>query len=110
VVPLVALALIGLLVLVAFAMALTFSLAHLFLTLAVAGLVGWLADLAVPGELPYGWLGAVTAGLIGGWVGTMLLGPVGPALFGVRILPAFVGAALLAFLLELVGKSAASRR
>ena len=30
----------------------------------VAGLVGWLADLAVPGQLPYGWLGAVVAGLV----------------------------------------------
>jgi uncharacterized membrane protein YeaQ/YmgE (transglycosylase-associated protein family) len=83
---------------------------HLILTLAVAGLVGWLADLVVPGELPYGWLGAVVAGVAGGWVGGVLLGPVGPSFFGVNIIPAFFGAALLAFGAELIGKRALKRQ
>ena len=108
-VPLIAVALLVLLVIAAMGMWLTFTLTHLILTLAVAGLVGWLADLAVPGQLPYGWLGAVAAGVVGGWLGTLLLGSVGPALFGVHILPTFVGAAILAVGAEVLGKSALKR-
>lgn len=62
-VPLGALALLAVLIVAAVGLWLTFTLMHMLLTLAVAGLVGWLADLAVPGQLPYGWLGAVAAGL-----------------------------------------------
>ena len=72
------------------------------LTLFVAGLVGWLADLVVPGELPGGWVGAVIAGLLGGFVGGMvfrLLGIHDPGfgLFGIDLIPAFVGAVIVAF-------------
>ena len=80
------------------------SIIHLLLFLFMAGIVGWLADLIVPGRLPYGWLGAILAGLVGGWLGTLLMGPVGPDLFGVRFIPALVGAIILALGLELVGK------
>jgi uncharacterized membrane protein YeaQ/YmgE (transglycosylase-associated protein family) len=80
------------------------SLIHLALMLLVAGIVGWAADAIVPGRLPWGWLGAIFAGLLGGWLGSLVLGPVGPELFGVRIVPAFVGAVVLAFLADLVGK------
>src|SRR5262249_44649716 len=86
-VPLIAIALLVLLLIAAAGITLTFTLTHLVLTLAVAGLVGWLADLAVPGQLPYGWLGAVAAGLVGGWLGALVIGNVGPAVFGVYILP-----------------------
>lgn len=83
------------------AMWLTFTLVGFLLTLLVAGLVGWAADAVVPGRLPGGWLGAVLAGIVGGFVGTLLLGHVGPTLFGVNLIPAFVGAALIAVLAEL---------
>jgi uncharacterized membrane protein YeaQ/YmgE (transglycosylase-associated protein family) len=108
-VPLVAIALLALLLIAAVGMTLTFTLTHLVLTLAVAGLVGWLADLAVPGQLPYGWLGAVVAGLIGGWLGAFVIGSVGPAIFGVHILPTFLGAAALAAGVEVLGKSSVRR-
>jgi uncharacterized membrane protein YeaQ/YmgE (transglycosylase-associated protein family) len=108
--PLLAVALLVLLLIAAAGMWLTFTLTHVVLTLAVAGLVGWLADLAVPGELPYGWLGAVVAGIVGGWLGSLVLGDMGPAIFGVHILPTFVGAAVLAAGAEMLGKSAVSRR
>ena len=107
--PLIAIALLALLLLAAAGIALTFTLTHLVLTLAVAGLVGWLADLAVPGQLPYGWLGAVVAGLVGGWLGALVIGSVGPAIFGVHILPTFLGAAVLAAGVEVAGKSALRR-
>jgi uncharacterized membrane protein YeaQ/YmgE (transglycosylase-associated protein family) len=87
----------------------------LLLTLLVAGLVGWLADLVVPGELPGGWIGAVLAGLIGGVLGRLLfhvfgLGDFGFGLFGVELIPAFVGAVIVAGAAELVTSSRVRRR
>jgi len=103
-------ALVVLLLLVSVAMTVTFGLFHLVGTLAIAGLVGWIADLMVPGELPYGWLGAVLAGVIGGWLGALLIGHFGPSLFGVQILPSLLGAAILAFAANALGKGALARR
>jgi uncharacterized membrane protein YeaQ/YmgE (transglycosylase-associated protein family) len=80
----------------------TFTLIGFLLTLAVAGLVGWAADAVVPGRLPGGWLGAVLAGIIGGFIGTLLLGRIGPTIFDVNIIPAFIGAAVIAVVAELV--------
>ncbi len=108
--PLIAIVLIVLLIIASAGLWLTFTLTQLLLTLAAAGLVGWLADVAIPGELPYGWLGAVAAGVVGGWIGALLLGNAGPALFGVHVLPSFIGAAIVAAAVELIGKSAARRR
>jgi len=71
---------------------LTFSLVGLLLTLFMAGLVGWAADAVVPGRLPGGWLGSILAGIVGGFVGSLLIGNLGPSLFDVRVIPAFVGA------------------
>ena len=108
-VPLIVTGLLALILFAAMGLWLSFTLMHMLLTLAVAGLVGWLADLLVPGQLPYGWLGAVAAGLLGGWLGAVLMGGVGPDLFGVHIIPAFLGAVLLAGLVEVAGKSALRR-
>ncbi|MPZ15721.1 MAG: GlsB/YeaQ/YmgE family stress response membrane protein [Chloroflexi bacterium] len=88
----------------------TFGLIALGLHLLMAGLVGALADAAVPGRLPWGWLGAVLAGLVGSWVGTWLIGDVGPALFGVPLLPAFTGAVILALVLSVVARLSAARQ
>lgn len=76
------------------------------LMLVVAGLVGWAADLVVPGRLPGGWLGSVLAGLFGGIVGTWLFRAVGVhdpgfRLFGVDLIPAFIGAVVIAVALQL---------
>ncbi len=79
----------------------TFTVVGFLLTLAVAGLVGWAADAVVPGRLPGGWLGAVLAGIIGGFIGTLLLGKIGPTIFDVNIIPAFIGAAAIAVGAEL---------
>jgi uncharacterized membrane protein YeaQ/YmgE (transglycosylase-associated protein family) len=80
---------------------LTFSLLGFLLTLLVAGLVGWAADAVVPGRLPGGWLGAILAGIVGGFVGTLVLGHIGPTIAGVNLIPAFIGAAVIAVLAEL---------
>jgi uncharacterized membrane protein YeaQ/YmgE (transglycosylase-associated protein family) len=82
-----------------------FILKLLFLLLA-AGLVGWAADAVVPGKLPGGWIGAVLAGLVGGAVGGILFGLLGIhdpgfSLFGVDLIPAFVGAVIITALAEM---------
>src|ERR671936_2528437 len=81
---------------------LTIGLIGLAMTLLVAGVIGWAADAIIPGQLPGGWLGAVLAGVLGGFVGHLLFalfgvsGRVGPTLFGIEIVPAFVGAVIIA--------------
>lgn len=79
----------------------------LLLTLIVAGLIGWAADMVVPGgALPGGWLGAILTGVIGGFIGAWLFGVLGVhdpgfRLFGVDLIPAFVGAVVVAFAAQL---------
>ena len=78
----------------------------LLLTLLVAGLVGWAADMVVPGELPGGWIGAVLAGLVGGFIGRILFHAIGIrdlgfGLFGIELIPAFVGAVLVVLAAEM---------
>ncbi len=94
----VVLIILGLLVLSAFIW-ISFGLIGLLLHLFMAGLIGALADAVVPGKMPWGWLGAVLAGLVGSWLGVRLIGHVGPALFGVPLVSAFVGAVILAFIM-----------
>lgn len=99
----------GLLVLLVIAwlvLATTFTLVGFLMTALVAGLIGAAADAVVPGRLPGGWIGAVLAGIVGGFVGTAVLQALGmralgPRIFDVQILPAFVGALLIAVVLEL---------
>ena len=88
---------------------LSFGLFGLALHLFMAGLIGALADAVVPGRLPWGWLGAILAGLVGSWLGTTFIGHVGPSLFGIPIIPGFLGAVVLAFGLSAVGKLQARR-
>jgi uncharacterized membrane protein YeaQ/YmgE (transglycosylase-associated protein family) len=88
------------------AVGLTIGLLGLLLTLIVAGLVGWAADLIVPGELPFGWVGAVLTGLIGGFVGHLVfrffhIPGLGLSLFGIDLIPAFVGAVIIAVAAQL---------
>ncbi|WP_437515371.1 GlsB/YeaQ/YmgE family stress response membrane protein [Sorangium sp. So ce1099] len=87
----------------------TFGLLGMVVTLVVAGIVGWVADRLVPGELPYGWLGAIVAGLLGSWLGSLLLGPVGPSAGGIPVLPALVGAVILAFAYDVLHKRLSKR-
>ena len=57
--------------------------------------------------MPGGWFGAVLSGLIGGFIGTWLfelLGIQEPGfeLFGIHLIPAFVGAVLIAVAAQLL--------
>lgn len=105
----------GVLVLVLFVgMWASFQLLGILFTLLVAGMVGALADAIIPGKLPGGWLGAVLAGIAGGFLGSLLfrlvnLGQVGPSIAGVPVIPAFVGAIVIAGAVELVSNTRARR-
>lgn len=69
----------------------------------VSGVVGTLADMVVPGQLPFGIPGAIMAGWFGFILGHMVLGNFGPSIAGVYLLPAFLGAVVIAFLAEMLG-------
>lgn len=105
---LVAIALVAM-VLLSWSLWLAFGLIGLLLHLFLAGLIGALADAVVPGKLPWGWLGAMLAGLFGSWIGVRLIGHFGPVLFDVPIIPAFIGALILAVIGALVGHLTADR-
>src|SRR5581483_5388005 len=85
--------------------ALTAGLIGLALHLFIAGLIGAAADAIVPGKQPWGWVGAILAGLLGSWVGVLLVGPHGPSLFGVPIVQAFIGALILSFVISMVSRA-----
>ncbi|MGA7669591.1 MAG: GlsB/YeaQ/YmgE family stress response membrane protein [Nitrolancea sp.] len=102
--------LIVLLILLAIGIWLTFNLVGLIVMLFVAGIIGWIADQIVPGRLPYGWLGAIVAGLVGSWVGGLILGGFGPSIAGITIIPALLGAIILAFIASAVTKATSGRK
>ncbi|HUZ03193.1 MAG TPA: GlsB/YeaQ/YmgE family stress response membrane protein [Thermomicrobiaceae bacterium] len=77
-------------------------LVGLVVALVIAGLIGLLAERIVPGRIPYGLLGAVVAGLLGTWLGALLLGHLGPAIAGIAIIPATVGAIIVVAAAKLV--------
>ncbi|MGH2627611.1 MAG: GlsB/YeaQ/YmgE family stress response membrane protein [Anaerolineales bacterium] len=108
----IALIVLAVIVILAVLVWLTASLFGLAITVIVAGVIGWAADQITPGELPYGVIGAVGAGLLGALLGGLLLDGFGPDLAGLAIIPTLVGAVILAFAAELLGigkrKSAAT--
>jgi uncharacterized membrane protein YeaQ/YmgE (transglycosylase-associated protein family) len=60
-----------------------------------------LAERLVPGSIPGGFLTSAIVGIIGAWIGGSMVGPIGPSLAGVSLLPCILGSALLVFLLSL---------
>ena len=45
-----------------------------------------------------GWLGAIVAGIVGSWIGGLLMGGFGPDIAGIAIIPALIGAIILALI------------
>ena len=71
------------------------SVVGLVITVIVAAIIGWIADLIVPGNTPYGFLGAALAGVLGSWLGVALLGRVGPDIAGFPLISAIIGAIIV---------------
>lgn len=82
---------------------------EIIVILLVGALIGWLADLMVPGRLPFGFIGAIIAGLVGSWIGGTLIGQWGPTLGGYYVIPSLIGAAIFAFIVAFVMKALARR-
>ena len=82
---------------------LTSKILQMALMLVMAGIIGWLADKIVPGRLPYGPVGLIVAGLVGSGLGTIIMGDLGPLVFGIPVIPAFVGAVIVTAVISLLG-------
>ena len=95
-------------VFIGFVFSAAFTLLGFVLTLFFAGLIGYAADQLIPGELPYGWVGAVVAGILGGMIGQLLLGGWGPAPFGIYPIQTFIGALIVVGAAEVATRSLGS--
>jgi uncharacterized membrane protein YeaQ/YmgE (transglycosylase-associated protein family) len=79
----------------------------LLLMVVMAAIVGFLADMLVPGNTPYGFLGAALAGVVGSWIGVALLGTLGPVLFGIPLISALIGAVIVTAIYALISRNLA---
>ena len=73
--------------------------------LILAAIAGWVADLIIPGKMPYGWVGGVVAGIIGGLIAGFLPLDIGglhacTAGFCYYLIPGILGAIIFAFLVR----------
>lgn len=81
------------------------------LYLIVGGIIGWLAGLILGRDVPGGIIGNIIAGIIGAWIGGALFGNWGPAMAGIAIVPALIGAIVLVLVLSFImGAMSRARR
>lgn len=73
--------------------------------LIIGGIIGWLAGLIVGRDIPGGIIGNIIAGFVGAWLGRAVLGDWGPRVADFAIIPAIIGAAVLALLLSFIMRS-----
>lgn len=77
------------------------DLVGLLVLLVVAAIAGACGELIAGGKVPGGWIGSILAGLVGAWIGGMLI-RFGPAIGGIQVIPAIIGAALFVLILRLL--------
>ena len=78
---------------------------HLLILLLVGAVVGLLADRLVTRALPYGWTGAIVAGLLGAWLPTDVLHiTIAPqvAVIGIPLVSTMLGAMIAVFMFRLI--------
>ena len=81
------------------------SLTHLLILLLVGAVVGVIAERLVNRSLPYGWIGAIVAGLLGAWLMTDVLDIIiAPrvSVGGIPLVSAILGAIIVVFVFSLV--------
>jgi uncharacterized membrane protein YeaQ/YmgE (transglycosylase-associated protein family) len=80
------------------------NLAHLRIFLVIGAIVGLMAERLTDRELPYAWVGASAAGLVGAWLMTDALHiEIAPQItvVGIPLLSAILGAAIVVSLFSL---------
>jgi uncharacterized membrane protein YeaQ/YmgE (transglycosylase-associated protein family) len=78
---------------------------HLLILLLVGAVVGLLAERLVNRALPYGWTGAIVAGLLGAWLTTDVLHiTIAPqvAVIGIPLVSTMLGAMIAVFMFRLI--------
>lgn len=81
------------------------TLTHLLILLLVGAVVGLIAERLVKRPLPYGWIGAIAAGLLGAWLMTDVLQIIiAPevSVIGIPLISATLGAMIVVFALSLL--------
>lgn len=76
----------------------------LLLQLLIALIIGSVASIVTPYEMPGSWAGAIIAGFAGNWLGTYLFGTWGPMLEGFSLVPALFGAMIVSIIVGGVKK------
>lgn len=78
---------------------------HWIITLVIGGVVGWLASIIMKTNAQMGWIANVVIGVVGSLLGYWIAGMVGIVATNVvlRFVVAVAGAALLIFILSLLG-------
>ena len=81
------------------------TLTHLLILLLVGAVVGLIAERLVNRSLPYGWVGAIVAGLLGAWLMTdglhIIIAPE-VSVAGIPLVSAILGAMIVVFVFNLV--------
>ena len=81
------------------------TLTHLLVLLLVGAVVGLIAERLVNRSLPYGWLGAIVAGLLGAWLMTdelhIIIAPQ-VSVVGIPLISAILGAMIVVFAFSLI--------
>ena len=81
-------------------------LLYLIVALVVGAVIAAIFGFKVPGGLP----GAIIASLLGAWMGDVLIRQLGPKIGGYYVLPAALGAFIVALIIALLGKRANIQR
>jgi uncharacterized membrane protein YeaQ/YmgE (transglycosylase-associated protein family) len=81
------------------------TIVDLIISLVIGGIVGWLASIVMKTNAQMGWIANVLVGVVGSALGFWLAGVVGLEASGgiLRVVVAIAGAALLIFILSLLG-------
>ena len=85
----------------------------LIIVLVFAAIAGGVADMLIPGKMPYGWIGGIIVGMIGGIIGSFLpIGGPSASAFGITyyIIPGIIGAVIFAFLARFLMGQTMGRR
>lgn len=80
------------------------SFTGFFVFFFISAAFAFIVDRVVPGRIPGGFIAATIVGIIGGTIASKL-GPEQPAIAGVAIFPAAMGALIMVICLALMGTS-----